>query len=120
MAAILTAGIASGGTVLAAVVAGAAGYLGARRGARAGLEFGRAERMSRELVVQFSDFRRSPDLQLASPGEPLRLLRLVRFELHSLSSQACWAAAVVDLATLAHPRGQLLVQADAVLPRGRG
>jgi len=45
MAAILTAAIASGGTVLAAVVAGAAGYLGARRGARAGLESGRAKRM---------------------------------------------------------------------------
>ena len=41
----LTAAISSGGTVLAAVVAGAAGYLGARRGVRAGLESGRAERM---------------------------------------------------------------------------
>ena len=45
MAAILTSAITSGGTVLAAAVAGAAGYLGARRGARAGLESGRAERM---------------------------------------------------------------------------
>jgi hypothetical protein len=36
MAAILTAAITSGGTVLAAVVAEAAGYLGARRGTRAG------------------------------------------------------------------------------------
>ena len=45
MTASLTTAIASGGTVLGAVVAATAGYLGARRGAKAGLESGRAERM---------------------------------------------------------------------------
>lgn len=45
MTAILTTAIASGGTVLSAVVAATAGYLGARSGAKAGLESGRADRM---------------------------------------------------------------------------
>ena len=55
MAAILTAGIASGGTVLAAAVAGTAGYLGARRGARAALESGRAERMWENRVSLYEE-----------------------------------------------------------------
>ena len=54
-AAILTAAITSGGTVLAAVVAGAAGYLGARRGARAGLESGRADRMWQSRVSLYEE-----------------------------------------------------------------
>jgi hypothetical protein len=55
MATILTAAIASGGTVFAAIVAGAAGYLGARRGARAGLESGRAERMLENRVSLYEE-----------------------------------------------------------------
>jgi hypothetical protein len=55
MAAILTAAITSGGTVLAAVVAGAAGYLGARRGTRAGLESGRVERMWENRVSLYEE-----------------------------------------------------------------
>ena len=45
MTAILTTAIATGGTVLGAVVAATAGYLGARSGAKEGLESGRADRM---------------------------------------------------------------------------
>lgn len=58
MAAILTAAITSGGTVLAAVLAGAAGYLGARRGTRAGLESGRVERMWENRVSLYEELAR--------------------------------------------------------------
>jgi hypothetical protein len=55
MADILNAAITSGGTVLAAIVAGAAGYLGARRGTRAGLESGRVERMWENRVSVYEE-----------------------------------------------------------------
>lgn len=55
MAATFTAVIISGGTVLAAVVAGVAGYLGARHGIKAGLESGRAERMWENRVSLYED-----------------------------------------------------------------
>jgi hypothetical protein len=45
MAGILTAALTSGGTVLDAGIGATVGYLGARRGARAGLEAGRADRL---------------------------------------------------------------------------
>jgi hypothetical protein len=55
MADILATVITSGGTVLAAVVAGAAGYLGARRGTRVGLESSRVERMWENRVTVYKD-----------------------------------------------------------------
>jgi hypothetical protein len=55
MTAILTTAIATGGTVLGAVVAATAGYLGARRGAKAGLESGRAERMWGKRVSVYEE-----------------------------------------------------------------
>jgi hypothetical protein len=55
MSTTLTAVIISGGTVLAAVVAGVAVYLGARSGIKAGLESGRVERMWENRVSLYEE-----------------------------------------------------------------
>jgi hypothetical protein len=55
MAAIFAAAITAGGVVLAAVVAAVSGFLGARHGARAGLESGRVERMWENRVSVYQE-----------------------------------------------------------------